>query len=132
DIASIFDKRADRELLTAPIQLQLLADRSSRWPAWEVLFEDLQAPPREVVDGPASIEISESGPVRAALTIRRRRKRSEYVQTVRLCSGDAGQRIDIETAVNWRTRSRMLKAALPDVRLPGSNVRPGTRASSTR
>jgi len=111
DIASIYDKKADRELLTAPIQLQLLADRSSRWPAWEVRFEDLQAAPREVVDGPARIEISESGPVRAALSIRRRRRRSDYVQTVRLCSGDAGERIEIDTAVDWRTRNRLLKAA---------------------
>ena len=111
DIASIYDKKADRELLTAPIQLQLLADRSSRWPAWEVLFEDLQASPKEIVDGPARIEVSESGPVRAALSIRRRRKRSDYVQTVRLCAGDAGERIEIETAVDWRTRSRLLKAA---------------------
>ncbi len=111
DISSIFDKAVGEELLAEPIRLELLLDRSARWPAWEVFYDDLQAQPREVVDGPAEIEVVEAGAARVALRVRRRRKRSTFVQTVRLSAGDAGDRVEIHTAVDWQTRNRLLKSA---------------------
>ena len=111
DVFSVFDKAIGKELLAAPIRLELLLDRSARWPAWEVFYSDLQARPREVVDGPAEIKLVEEGAARVALRIRRQKKRSTFVQTVRLSAGSAGNRVEIHTAVDWQTRNRLLKSA---------------------
>ncbi len=118
DVSSVFDKAVGKELLASPIRLELLLDRSARWPAWEILYDDLQAQPCEVVDGPAEIEVIEEGAARVALRIRRRKKRSTFVQTVRLSAGDAGNRVEIHTAIDWQTRNRLLKSAF---RLTTSN-----------
>ncbi len=111
DIAGILDKEIDRELLAEPVRLELLSDRSARWPAWEILFDDIQSNPLEVVGGPAEITVVERGPARVAVQIRRKSKRSTFVQTVRLAAGGAGDCLEIHTVVDWQTRNRLLKAA---------------------
>ena len=110
DIGSVYDKRIERELLSEPIGLELLRDRSARWPAWEILFKDITAPPADRVGGPVDIQVIETGPVRASLQVKRRSKRSTYIQLLRLSSAGAGDRLEIETKVNWRTKNRLLKA----------------------
>ncbi len=113
DVASIRDKREGRELLKAPLQLQLLKDAPSRWPAWEVEYGDLSAPPRTVVGGPARIRVAERGPARVALEVTREADGSSFVQTVRLAAGGAMDRVEIATEIDWRTRGTLLKAAFP-------------------
>ncbi len=71
DVASIHDKRLDRELLSAPLRLQILDDEPAKWPAWEIDYADLMAPPRAVVGGPARVRVAESGPARVTLEVTR-------------------------------------------------------------
>src|SRR4029079_8843611 len=52
DIASIYDKDAKHELLSAPIMLELRDNPSPSWPAWEVLYDTVQSPARECVARP--------------------------------------------------------------------------------
>jgi alpha-mannosidase len=66
DIASIYDKDAKHELLSAPAMLELRDNLSPPWPAWEVLYDTVQAPAREYVSKPM-IRIVERGPVRVAI-----------------------------------------------------------------
>ncbi len=113
DIVSIRDKRENRELLTGPIQLQLLRDEPSRWPAWEVEFADLSASPSAVVGGPARIRVVESGPARAALEVVRETEGSSFVQTIRLAAGSAGDRVEVENEIDWRGARTLLKVAFP-------------------
>ncbi len=113
DVASVFDKRLGRELLAAPARLELFRDRSAKWPAWEILLEDLEAGPAEVVGGPAAIRVVERGPARAAIEVRRRIAGSTFVQLLRLAAGDAGERLEVHCRVDWRSRGRLLKAAFP-------------------
>ncbi len=113
DISSVFDRGSGRDLLASPIRWQLIRDRSSRWPAWEILYEDLLESDPECVSGPARIKILEEGPVRVALEVVRRGRRSTFRQVLRLAVGGAGDRFEVVNQVDWRTRGHLLKAKFP-------------------
>ncbi len=110
DIASIYDKDAKRELLKAPVMLELRDNPSPSWPAWEVLYETVQSPAREYAANP-TIRVVERGPVRVALEITRKAAGSTFVQHVRLAEG--GDRVDVENLVDWRSPNTELKASFP-------------------
>jgi alpha-mannosidase len=110
DVASLEDRLRGAELLTAPLRLELLPDRSRRWPAWEIMPRDVAAAPRPL--GRGRIEVVEAGPVRAVLEVRRRGAGSRYRQRWILGAGAAGERIDCRIDVDWRSRGRLLKLAL--------------------
>jgi len=113
DIASIFDKSLDRELLSAPARLEIKTDNPRNWPAWNMDWEDQIREPRAYVSGPARVRIVESGPVRVALEVMRETEGSTFGQTIRLAAGDAGHRIEIANVVDWNTREAHLKAVFP-------------------
>jgi len=119
DIASIMDKALNKELLSAPVQLAISTDNPRNWPAWNMDFDQEQAPPRTVVGGPARIRVVENGPARVAVEIAREAEGSRFVQTVRLAAGDAGARVEIGQAMDWNTREGNLKAVFP---LTAANV----------
>jgi alpha-mannosidase len=110
DISSIYDKAAKRELLRAPVMLELRDDPSGNWPAWEVLYDTVQAPAREYVAHPA-MKVIERGPVRAAIEITRHASGSTFVQRVSLTVG--GDRVNVENLVDWRSPNSLLKVSFP-------------------
>ncbi|HEY3028402.1 MAG TPA: glycoside hydrolase family 38 C-terminal domain-containing protein [Pyrinomonadaceae bacterium] len=110
DLSSIFDKEAGRQLLKAPIRLEMRNDPSPDKPAWRILWETVNSPAREYVAGP-QIRVVESGPVRVAVEIIRKAAGSTFVQRVLLTDG--GERVDIENLVDWRSPNTLLKAAFP-------------------
>ncbi len=113
DVAGIFDKRANRELLSGPARLAFLYDKPGAWPAWNMDWVDLRRPPVAHVDGPAQIRVVERGPVRVALEIVRDSQNSHFVQTIRLAAGDAGERIEFARTIDWQSREMCLKAVFP-------------------
>jgi alpha-mannosidase len=113
DVSSIFDKKLNRELLSAPARLAFQTERPHDWPAWNMDWADQQRPPRGYVDGPARVRIVENGPVRVALEIERDAERSHFVQTVRLSAGDAGNRVEFSNVIDWMTGEAALKAVFP-------------------
>ncbi|HJP90385.1 MAG TPA: glycoside hydrolase family 38 C-terminal domain-containing protein [Pyrinomonadaceae bacterium] len=113
DIANIFDKQLNRELLNAPIRLAIKNDTPAQWPAWNMDWADQQKPPRAYVGGAAQIRIVENGPVRVAVEIARETEGSKFQQTVRLSTGDAGNRIEFGNVIDWKTRNANLKATFP-------------------
>ena len=46
DVASIFDKTLNRELLAAPARLAFQTEKPHDWPAWNMDWADQQKPPR--------------------------------------------------------------------------------------
>ncbi|HEY1220002.1 MAG: glycoside hydrolase family 38 C-terminal domain-containing protein [Bryobacteraceae bacterium] len=113
DIASIFDKAIHKELLSAPARLAISNDNPAQWPAWNMDWDQEQAPPRSYVSGPATIKVTESGPVRVSIEIARETEGSQFVQTVSLSAGDPGNRIEIGSVIDWNTRRANLKAVFP-------------------
>jgi alpha-mannosidase len=113
DVSSIYDKRLNKELLSAPIRLAISRDVPKQYPAWNMDFDQEQAAPRAYVSGPAQIRIKENGPVRVSVEVTRNTEDSTFVQTIRLSAGDAGNRVEFANAIDWRTLAANLKVAFP-------------------
>ncbi len=113
DIVSVFDKKANRELLRGPVQLQMLRNDPNYWPEWEIDYDDISARPYTCVSAPAEIRVIESGPVRAALEVSRTANESTIVQTISLTAGERSNCVEIETCIDWRSPRTLLKAAFP-------------------
>ncbi|WP_263377880.1 alpha-mannosidase [Granulicella paludicola] len=113
DVASIFDKQLNKELLSAPARLALSYDNPEQWPAWNMDWTQEQAAPKEYVSGPAKIRIAEKGPVRVAIEVTRETGGSRFMQTISLASGQAGKRVEFGNVIDWNTRERNLKATFP-------------------
>jgi len=99
DVASIYDKFAQKELLAAPIEWHLIFNKPRQWAAWEIQYEDLQAGPRGIVSGTPNIEVLESGPVRASLKVTRQHGNSSYETIIRLSANS--DRVEFVNKVDW-------------------------------
>lgn len=113
DVASIFDKTVNKELLSAPARLAFQTEKPHDWPAWNMDWADQQKPPRSYVQGPAKVRIVENGPVRVALEVAREAEGSRFIQTIRLSAGDAGKRVEFGNAIDWKTGESALMASFP-------------------
>ncbi len=111
-ISSIYDKWHKREIVPkgqAANVLRMYHDRPSQWEAWDVdynykaKFDDL--------DGLESIEILESGPVRAVVHMVRKGENCTLTQDITIYRHTP--RIDFKTHADWREKRRLLKAIFP-------------------
>jgi len=90
-------------------QFQAFEDRPKNWDAWDV---DIYYDDRMWLADPASsVQVVESGPLRATLLIERRILHSSYQQRITLRHNSP--QLDIETSIDWRERHIFLKAAFP-------------------
>ncbi len=113
DVASIYAKELGRELLAAPLRLEIKTDAPRAFPAWNMEWRDQSRPPRHLVSAPARVRVRERGPARVALEIERFGEGSRFVQAVRLAAGEAGRRLEFAATVDWRTGAAHLKAVFP-------------------
>lgn len=111
DISSIFDKKNNREVLSAPARLAFMYENPSQYPAWNMDWDDQQKPPQYYVDGPAKMHIVENGPARAAIEVERQAQGSKFIQRIRLTSNS--DRIEFDNTIDWRTKEHCLKACFP-------------------
>ena len=110
DIASIYDRAVAKELVRAPIRLEMRDDPSPDKPAWRILYSTITAPVREFPLKPQT-RVVESGPWRATVEITRQAAGSTIVQRVSLVRG--GDRVDVDTSVEWKSTNTLLKASFP-------------------
>ena len=113
DVGSIFDKKLNKELLSGPVRLTFQTEKPHDWPAWNMDWSDQQKPPRAYVQGPARIRVVENGPVRAAVEVVRESEGSKFAQTIRLSAGNAGNRVEFNNAIDWKSSESALKATFP-------------------
>ena len=113
DVASIYDKLAKREMLSAPARLAYQHENPGSFPAWNMDWEDQQKAPRAYVTGAPTIKIVENGPARVALQVTRDSEGSHFAQTIRLASGSAGNRVEFATVIDWKGKKSALKAVFP-------------------
>jgi alpha-mannosidase len=113
-ITSLFDKRNQREVLTAPGNvLQIFEDRSVDGEAWDIdiFYQDKM---RQVDDLLEAI-VEETGPLRGVLRLTWRFASTTIRQ--RLMVYRNSPRIDFRTELDWHEHQILLKAAFPvDVR----------------
>ncbi|HKP82611.1 MAG TPA: glycoside hydrolase family 38 C-terminal domain-containing protein, partial [Pyrinomonadaceae bacterium] len=113
DVASIFDKQLNRELLDAPLRLAIKNDTPAQWPAWNMDWTDQQKPPRAYVGGTAKVSVVEDGAVRVAVEVVRETEGSKFRQIIRLSAGDAGNRVEFSNVIDWKTANANLKVTFP-------------------
>jgi alpha-mannosidase len=113
DVASVYDKAARKEMLASPARLAFVHENPAEYPAWNMDWEDQSKPPRAYVDGPSTIRVVENGPVRVALQVERSANGSKFIQTIRLASGGAGNRVEIANNIDWKSQECALKAVFP-------------------
>ena len=109
-IASIFDKQIEREVLSGPAnQLRVYRDLPFAWEAWNLTnTSKLEG---DVLTAIESLRLVQTGPLGAAIEIRRRFGSSEITQQYSLRSGST--RLDIHTVIDWHERRTLLRALFP-------------------
>ncbi len=112
DIIRIYDKAVQREVIPEGAiagQFQAFEDRPQNWDAWDIdiFFDDKMW----TADPATSVEVVESGPLRATLEVRRRILNSDYVQRISLSYNSV--RLDFDTTIDWQERHILLKVAFP-------------------
>ena len=111
-LTSVWDRRAEREVL-APEQrgnlFQLHEDNPRAFDAWDVDREYLES--KVDLAEAESVELVESGPVRAVVRVVRRFGRSRISQLMSLEAG--ARRLEFRTEVDWNESHRFLKVAFP-------------------
>lgn len=112
DIKRIYDKVQGREVLPQGAiadQFQAFEDRPIYWDAWDLdkAYDDKQwgSDPAE------EIRVVETGPLHAAIEIKRRILHSDYVQRISLAYNSP--RLDFTTTIQWREKHILLKTAFP-------------------
>jgi alpha-mannosidase len=113
DVSSIYDKKAQKELLSAPLRLSFQYDNPVAWPAWNMDWDQQSAAPEGYVDGPAKISVVETGLARVAVQVDRWARGSHFVQTISLSSGQAGDRVEFSNSIDWQTKQAALMAYIP-------------------
>ena len=111
DVASVYDKAAKREMLSAPARLAFLYQKPTRHPAWNMDWEDQRKPPVGYVDGTVRVSVIEKGPVRVALKIEREARGSKFASVVRLSAGS--DRVEFMHTIDWRSAECSLKQTFP-------------------
>jgi alpha-mannosidase len=135
-LVSLFDKETNRETLTGPgNQLQIFEDRPRGSDAWEI--EANVDEKKEIITALKKVEAAETGPLFSRVRFVWSYGSSQITQDMILYG--VHKRIDFRTEVDWRERSKLLKAAFPvDVRASaarydiqyGSLERPAHRSTS--
>jgi alpha-mannosidase len=109
-IASIYDKRADREVLAGRgNQLWAYVDKPRAFDAWEIDVNYTDSAHELPASSPPVV--TERGPHRIAVAVERRFRDSRVVQHVRLWSNSA--RLEFATMLDWHDRHWMIKSRWP-------------------
>ncbi len=113
DVASIFDKGAQREVLSGPITLNQCFEKPANWPAWNQDWADRVKPVKEVVSALVQMRVVEDGPARVVMQVMRREGPSMFTQLVRLNHGAGEDRVEFVNTIDWNARERSLRVAFP-------------------
>ncbi|RII17610.1 Mannosylglycerate hydrolase [Streptomyces sp. YIM 130001] len=111
-LTSVFDRDAGREALAPGARgnlLQLHPDHPNQWDAWDI-DKHYRRKHTDLTKADA-VELTESGPLRAAVRVVRTFGRSRITQELRLSA--AARRLDVVTDVDWQESEKVLKAAFP-------------------
>ncbi|PKT71581.1 alpha-mannosidase [Streptomyces populi] len=109
-LAFVRDLAHDREVLCGRGNLlQLHPDHPNAWDAWDIDRHYRRT--RTDLTAAESVELVESGPLRATVRVVRAFGSSRITQEIGLSA--ASRRLDIVTDIDWRESEKVLKAAFP-------------------
>lgn len=107
DIASVFDKTLEKELLKSPVRMALHKYNGSHpWPAWELDYPEVMAQPVDYAAAP-QFKITENGSARVCIETRRTAGASVFMQRISLGAGETVVRV--ENDIEWYSPRTLLK-----------------------
>lgn len=107
DIASVYDKELEKELLKNPVSMDIFSyDGSHPWPAWELDFPEVMAAPEGKATDP-KFYITEKGPARVIIETVRHYGESVFNQKIIL--GADSKAVRVENEIEWRGLKKLLK-----------------------
>jgi alpha-mannosidase len=115
DMSSIIDKRNGKELVENGKAFRLAVihgNKSTDWPAWEILKET-DDKPSEAITEDVRIEALDAGPARVAIKVTKKMGESNFVQTISLTDGAADDRIEVLLEIDWAQKDALLKEEFP-------------------
>ncbi|NTY02510.1 glycoside hydrolase family 38 C-terminal domain-containing protein [Deinococcus sp. JMULE3] len=106
-VTRLLDRATGREAL-GPAGHRLVAypDLPYAWDAWDVARDVGEE--GQQLDGPCTLEVTETGPCRAALRVTHRWRDSVVTQTFKLQAGAA--QLDVTVTLDWHERHTLLRA----------------------
>lgn len=114
DIQRVFDKKNHRNLLERPCSLDFLYEHPSKWPSWNMDWNDRKNDPIGSINKNVTVKVKENGPVRVSIEVSKQGYNSMIKQVISLvASSISGQRIEVDNILNWQSRSSSLKATFP-------------------
>lgn len=115
DIASVYDKKNNRELVQAgkPFRLMMFTENlSTDYPAWEIYKKVFDGPCTGITDN-VKVTVAEEGPLRASLRVERTHEGSKFIQYISLTDGAEDNRIEVLNEFDWQGTKALLKAEFP-------------------
>lgn len=112
-VNSIFDKIQNIEILSGKIHYELLKEKPTYFPAWNMDWRDRKKKPKQLTGILKSVKITEQGPVRVSVEITRKLKASTFTQKISLSTGSSGNRVEFTEKIDWNLSGYSLKAAFP-------------------
>ena len=112
-ITSLYDRTANFETLAAGAcgnELEAFHDLPKKYDAWNIDPGTLDEPPIRLTKAD-SVQVIETGPVRAVVRVTRTWQSSKFVQDIELCAGSL--QVVVANDIDWRERHVLLKAAFP-------------------
>ena len=112
-VRSVYDKRQKRETLAKGAMgnlLEVFEDRPPNAPGGEPAW-NIYLGARTLLDKPESVELVESGPVRARIRITKKYDKSTFWQDVILYAGS--DKVDFEFRADWHEHYKFAKVAFP-------------------
>ncbi len=111
-VTRLYDRAAGREALgEAGLRLMVYPDLPYAWEAWDVahgLDGSGERPLGQPLAGECTVEVTEAGPLQAAVRVRHQWRGSEVVQTFVLRAGQ--ERLDVQFEADWHERRTLLRA----------------------
>lgn len=115
DISSLYDKKANRELVKdgKAIRLAMFTENESfPWPAWEILKETVDREPESITEN-VEIALVEDGDLRKTVRVTKSHGDSKFTQDICLYEGALDDRIDFVNSIDWSSLNSLLKAEFP-------------------
>jgi alpha-mannosidase len=110
EIARIFDKESKKDLAAGPCnRFRMFKDVPVLFDAWDI-DRSCELQPVDL-PGEATLEVAASGPIVAALRVRRKLLGSDLDQEISLRRG--ARRVEFRTVVEWRESHKLLKVEFP-------------------
>lgn len=107
DISSVFDKKLNKEILSAPVRMAVHKYNGNHdYPAWELDYPEVMAAPAGYAKSPVFF-VEESGAARC--TIKTIREYGESVFEQRIILGEKSSTVRIENEIEWRSSRSLLK-----------------------